>query len=65
MPVRLLPARVRPSLLLAALTVMPAERGRNEVIFSFQGNRNPFIDPPQWATSALFTSTKPAGCQLN
>ena len=42
-----------------------AERERNEVIFSFQGNRNPFIDHPEWATSALFTSTKPASCQLN
>ncbi|MFD0740055.1 endonuclease [Lysobacter koreensis] len=42
-----------------------AERGRNEVIFSFQGNRNPFIDHPEWATSALFTSSKPTSCQLN
>lgn len=42
-----------------------AEQERNEVIYSFQGNRNPFIDHPEWATSALFTSTKPASCQLN
>jgi len=42
-----------------------AERARNEVIYSFQGNRNPFIDHPEWATSALFTSTKPTSCQLN
>lgn len=42
-----------------------AERARNEVIYSFQGNRNPFIDHPEWATSALFTSAKPASCQLN
>ncbi|MHB8911421.1 MAG: endonuclease [Lysobacter sp.] len=42
-----------------------AERVRNEVVFSFQGNRNPFIDHPEWATSALFTSAKPASCQLN
>ncbi len=42
-----------------------AERARNEVIFSFQGNRNPFIDHPEWATSALFTSAKPSTCQLN
>lgn len=41
-----------------------AEKARNEVIFSFQGNRNPFVDHPEWATSALFTSTKPASCQL-
>lgn len=42
-----------------------AERARNEVIFSFQGNRNPFIDHPEWATSALFNSTKPSSCVLN
>jgi endonuclease I len=42
-----------------------AERERNEVIFGFQGNRNPFIDRPEWATNALFTSAKPATCQLN
>ena len=42
-----------------------AERERNEVIFSFQGNRNPFIDHPEWVTSSLFTSAKPASCQLN
>ena len=42
-----------------------AERERNEVIFSFQGNRNPFIDHPEWATSSLLTSAKPASCQLN
>ncbi|KQY50340.1 endonuclease [Lysobacter sp. Root494] len=41
------------------------ERERNEVIYSFQGNRNPFIDHPEWATSSLFTSAKPASCQLN
>ena len=42
-----------------------AERARNEVIFSFQGNRNPFIDHPEWATSSLFTSVTPATCLLN
>ncbi|RDZ26215.1 endonuclease [Lysobacter silvisoli] len=41
-----------------------AELARNEVIFSFQGNRNPFIDHPEWASSALFTSAKPANCTL-
>lgn len=41
------------------------EIARNEVIYSFQGNRNPFVDHPEWATSALFTSTKPASCTLN
>ena len=40
------------------------ERERNEVIFNFQGNRNPFIDHPEWATQALFTSAKPSSCQL-
>ncbi len=41
------------------------ELARNEVIYSFQGNRNPFIDHPEWATSGLFTSAKPPTCQLN
>ena len=41
-----------------------AERARNEVVAGFQGNRNPFIDHPEWATQALFTSTTPATCQL-
>ncbi|MCF5932996.1 endonuclease, partial [Xanthomonas perforans] len=41
-----------------------AERARNEVIFSFQGNRNPFVDHPEWATASLFNSAKPASCQL-
>lgn len=41
-----------------------AERTRNEVIFSFQGNRNPFVDHPEWATRELFTSVAPAVCQL-
>jgi endonuclease I len=26
-----------------------AERRRNEVTFAWQGNRNPFIDHPEWA----------------
>jgi len=41
-----------------------AEKARNEVIYSFQGNRNPFIDHPEWGTAALFTSAKPATCEL-
>lgn len=41
-----------------------AEKARNEVIYSFQGNRNPFIDHPEWGTPALFTSAKPATCEL-
>lgn len=41
------------------------EIARNEVVYSFQGNRNPFVDHPEWATSALFTSAKPGTCTLN
>ncbi|MBI4701385.1 MAG: endonuclease [Deltaproteobacteria bacterium] len=29
--------------------VSPEERARNDVVQSFQGNRNPFIDHPEWA----------------
>jgi endonuclease I len=42
-----------------------AEIARNEVIFGFQGNRNPFINHPEWVTAALFNSAKPASCTLN
>lgn len=42
-----------------------AEIARNEVIYTFQGNRNPFIDHPEWATRALFESTTPAVCESN
>ena len=41
------------------------ERDRNVVVYSFQGNRNPFIDHPEWATMALFTSSQPATCLPN
>ncbi|UNK42595.1 endonuclease [Luteimonas sp. S4-F44] len=41
-----------------------AERARNEVVYSFQGNRNPFVDHPEWATRALFESSRPTSCQL-
>lgn len=43
-----------------------AEMARNGVIQTFQGNRNPFIDHPEWATSALFNANyvAPAGCPL-
>lgn len=32
------------------------ERRRNEVVFAFQGNRNPFVDHPEWA-ACLFSGT--------
>ena len=35
---------------------------RNDVIQSFQGNRNPFIDRPDWATAELFNAAMPADC---
>lgn len=41
------------------------ERARDEVIYSFQGNRNPFVDHPEWATRALFESVNPPTCVLN
>lgn len=41
-----------------------AEVARNDVIQSFQGNRNPFVDHPEWATRALFESSEPATCIL-
>ena len=40
------------------------ERDRHEVVAQFQGNRNPFVDHPEWATAALFGSSKPATCAL-
>ncbi|SFN32264.1 endonuclease [Dokdonella immobilis] len=39
------------------------ELARNDVIQTFQGNRNPFIDHPEWATQALFQSSNPATCE--
>ena len=36
---------------------------RNEAVAVFQGNRNPFIDHPEWGTKALFESTTPATCE--
>ncbi len=41
------------------------EVARNNVIQTFQGNRNPFVDHPEWATRALFESTTPTVCVLN
>ena len=36
----------------------------NRIAIVQRPNRNPFIDHPEWATPALFTSAKPATCQL-
>jgi endonuclease I/methionine-rich copper-binding protein CopC len=41
-----------------------AEVRRNDVVQSYQGNRNPFIDHPEWGTRALFTSARPSTCEL-
>ncbi|MEZ5461448.1 endonuclease [Dokdonella sp.] len=41
-----------------------AEIQRNDVIQIFQGNRNPFIDHPEWGTQALFVSVSPTICEL-
>lgn len=41
------------------------EMDRNTVIQSFQNNRNPFVDHPEWVSEDLFTSTQPATCTLN
>lgn len=45
--------------------VIGRELDRNEVVYEYQGNRNPFVDHPEWATAALFNSTQPATCVLN
>jgi endonuclease I len=39
------------------------EVARNDVIQSFQGNRNPFVDHPEWVSRALFESSEPAVCE--
>ena len=41
-----------------------AEIARNDLIQTFQGNRNPFVDHPEWATRALFESVNPPVCEL-
>ena len=35
------------------------ESNRNEVIYSYQGNRNPFIDHPEWADSIFAAQLAP------
>ncbi len=44
----------------AADPVDAKERARNEAVFAFQGNRNPFIDHPEWAT-CIFTGSCDGG----
>ncbi len=39
------------------------ERLRNDIVFSFQGNRNPFIDHPEWA-ECLFAGTCLPGASM-
>lgn len=41
------------------------ELERNEIVFSFQGNRNPFVDHPEWGTLQLLQSNQPETCTLN
>lgn len=40
------------------------ELDRNEIIFNFQSNRNPFVDHPEWGTLALLQSSNPTTCVL-
>jgi hypothetical protein len=35
------------------------ERSRNDVVYGFQGNRNPFIDHPEWVNALFVPSTGP------
>ena len=44
----------------AADPVDAKERARNDVVFGFQGNRNPFIDHPIWATCVFEGQCAPA-----
>jgi endonuclease I len=42
-----------------------AELDRNQIVQSFQNNRNPFTDHPEWATAALFGAALSVPCVLN
>jgi len=35
------------------------ELDRNDVVFSYQGNRNPFVDHPEWVNAIFLPSTGP------
>lgn len=41
------------------------ELGRNQIVQSFQNNRNPFIDHPGWARAELFAAARATPCRLN
>ena len=41
--------------------VNDVELNRNDVVFSFQNNRNPFIDHPEWV-ACLFLDECESGC---
>jgi len=41
--------------------VSDVERARNEVVYSYQGNRNPFIDHPEWV-DCVFNGICGGGC---
>ncbi|MHB8077664.1 MAG: endonuclease [Candidatus Krumholzibacteriia bacterium] len=43
----------------AADPVDDRERYRNDVVYGFQGNRNPFIDHPEWVNAIFLPSTGP------
>jgi endonuclease I len=43
----------------AADPVDDRERARNDAVYSFQGNRNPFIDHPEWVNAIFLPSTGP------
>lgn len=40
------------------------EQLRNEVVYSYQGNRNPFIDHPEWALCVFLNTNCPAANDL-
>lgn len=43
----------------AADPVDARERARNDAVYGFQGNRNPFIDHPEWVNAIFLPSTGP------